>query len=339
VLDQKGRSLKRRLKLGFDNYAIRALCWKAPRLLDYAASLKLDVVLLSDPDVFERTDGRSLAELKRRADDLGLSVYAGMLSICPSSALFDRRRGTAEQQLKKTIRNASTLGSPVARCVLGNAEDRRSRRGIEARIAETVRVLRKLRGYALDHGVKIAIENHAGDMQSWELVSLIESAGSDFVGATMDSGNATWALEDPLDNLEVLGPYALCTGIRDSALWETPEGGTLQWTAMGEGAVDWRAYFKRYAEISPNTPVILETISGRPIPIPFLRDDFWDAYLNVRPREFARFLRLVKTGTARRPFKIGKGRGATLTEQRFQKSELERSVRYCRETLGLGLKT
>lgn len=30
----------------------------------------------------------------------------------------------------------------------------------------------------------------------------------DNVGATMDSGNATWTLEDPLSNLEILGPYA-----------------------------------------------------------------------------------------------------------------------------------
>ena len=328
-----------RLQLGFDNYAIRALGWKAPRLLDYAASLKLDVVLFSDPDVFETTDDRYLADLKRKADDLGLRAYVGMLSICPSSVMFDSRRGTAEQQLKQTIRIASALGSPVARCVLGMVNDRRSKGGIEARIAETVRVLRKVRSCALDHDVKVAVENHAGDMQSWELVSLIESAGRDFVGATMDSGNASWALEDPLDNLEVLGPYALSTGIRDSALWETPDGGMLQWTAMGEGAVDWKAYFRRYAELCPNTPVILETISGRPIPIPFLRDEFWDAYPKVRPREFARFLRLVRTGSARRPFKIGKGRDGMLAEQKFQKAELERSVRYCKEVLGLGLKT
>jgi hypothetical protein len=42
-----------RLKLGFDNYSIRALGWKAPRLLDYAASLGVDTVLFSDLDVYE----------------------------------------------------------------------------------------------------------------------------------------------------------------------------------------------------------------------------------------------------------------------------------------------
>ena len=79
-----------------------------------------------------------------------------------------------------------------------------------------MKVCRSVRSRAVDAGVKIAIENHAGDMQAWELVTLITEAGRDYVGATLDSGNATWTLEDPLVNLEILGPYAVATGIRDA---------------------------------------------------------------------------------------------------------------------------
>ena len=138
-----------KLKLGFDNYAIRALGWKAPRLIEYAASLGLDSILLSDPDVFESHGDAHLKELKTRAVDLGIEVQVGMLSICPGSKLFDPRRGTAEEQLKLTIRIAKTLGSPVARCVLGHVDDRKSAGGIEARIVETVKVLKQVGSYAL----------------------------------------------------------------------------------------------------------------------------------------------------------------------------------------------
>jgi 3-oxoisoapionate decarboxylase len=330
--------MKTRLKLGFDNYSVRALKWKARRLLDYAAALKVDTILLSDLDVYESLGGPYLKEIKARADDLGIEVQVGMLSICPGSKLFSNRFGTAEEQLKLTLRIARTLGSRVARCVLGHVDDRRSRGGIEARLAETVKVLKRVRRYALDSGVKVAVENHAGDMQAWELAALIDEAGRDFVGATMDSGNATWALEDPVQNLEVLGPLALTTGIRDSAVWETDEGAVLQWTAMGAGNVDWKRYFGRFARLCPNTPVQLEIISGRPIPIPFLRDDFWDAYPNARAGEFAKFLRLARRGKPRQPFNAKKGFAGGIAEQRFQKAELERSIRYCREVLGLGWK-
>jgi 3-oxoisoapionate decarboxylase len=327
-----------KLKLGFDNYSIRSLGWKAPQLLDYAASLNVDTLLLSDLDVFESHEPTYLAGLKAKAADLGLELQLGTLSICPSSVLWSDRFGSPVDHLKLTIRIAKALGSSIARCVLGKVDDRNGKGGIEARIEETVQILRKVRQYAMDCGVKIAVENHAGDMRAHELVTLIDAAGRDFVGATMDCGNATWALEDPIQNLEVLGPYALSTGIRDSALWETWDGAVLQWTAIGEGVIDFRAYFKRYAELCPGTPVQLEIISGRHIPIPYLRDDFWDVYSNVRPRDFMRFIVLAKRGWPREPFTIGAGQDPKQTEQDFQKSELERSIRYCKEVLNLGLK-
>ncbi|NDB75436.1 MAG: hypothetical protein EB141_07300, partial [Verrucomicrobia bacterium] len=40
-------------KLGFDNYALRSLGWKARQILIHAAKLKLDAVLFSDFDVYE----------------------------------------------------------------------------------------------------------------------------------------------------------------------------------------------------------------------------------------------------------------------------------------------
>lgn len=206
-------------------------------------------------------------------------------------------------------------------------------------MAETVQVLKAVRCYAIDSGVKIAVENHAGDMQAWELVTLIEDAGRDYVGATLDSGNATWAMEDPLTTLEILGPYALSTGIRDSAVWEVSDGAILQWTALGEGQVDFKTFFNRFAELCPSIPVQLETISGRPIPIPYWLDEFWEPYPRVRTREFMRFLALVKRGSPRQPFQAPPGGHAKRAGQEYQKAELERSIRYCKEMLGLGLRS
>jgi 3-oxoisoapionate decarboxylase len=258
------------LPLGFDNYALHLWNWKAPRLLDYAASLDVDVILFSDLDVYESLSDRCLRDLKRKADDLGIAIQAGSWSICPTSQFFNAKWGTAKEHLALLIRVASTLGSPVARCLLGMAADRATPGGIEARIRDTVKVCRSVRSRALDAGVRIAVENHAGDLQAWELVTLIEEAGRDYVGATMDSGNATWTLEDPLASLELLGPYAVSTGIRDSAVWETPDGAEVQWTAMGDGGVDFKAYVKRFGELCPNCPFVLEIISGMRRRFPFL---------------------------------------------------------------------
>ena len=326
------------IKLGFDNYSIRALGWKAPQLLEYAHSLKVDSLLLSDLDVYENHSDSYLKDIRARAADLGLEIQAGTGSICPSSHTFTDRFGTAEEHLRLAIRVAKVLGSPVARCYLGTSEDRKSAGGIESHIANTVRVCKSARSFALDSGVKIAVENHAGDMQAWELVTLIEEAGRDYVGATLDSGNATWTLEDPLVSLEILGPYALTTGIRDSAVWDTPEGAVVQWTAVGDGRVDFRAYVERFAALCRGVTFQLEIISGSPRAFPYLDPSFWKPYAKVRAPEFARFLALGRGGRPMEPHRFPESNRRE-AEAQFQKSELERSIRYCKEALGLGLKS
>ncbi|MDA2929393.1 TIM barrel protein [Acidobacteria bacterium AH-259-O06] len=338
VQSKTAGSERKGIKLGFDNYSIRALGWKAPLLLDYAHSVKVDTVLFSDLDVYESHSEAYLKKIKAKADDLGIEIQAGTGSICPSSQTFSDRFGTAEEHLALTIRIAKTLGSPVARCYLGNRNDRKTQGGIEIHMKNTVKVCKSVRSLVLDSGVKIAIENHAGDMQAWELVTLIEEAGTDYVGATMDSGNATWTLEDPLMNLEILGSYAVTTGIRDSMVWESADGAVVQWAAVGEGNVDFHAYVARFAQLCPNVPFQLEIISGSPRAFPYLKDDFWPPYSKVRAREFARFVALAKRGQPIEPFQVPEGKDRREAVQQFQQSELERSIKYCKGVLGLGLK-
>jgi len=329
---------RRNIKLGFDNFSIRAMGWKAPQLLDYAARLEVDTILLSDLDVYESHNDAYLKDIKKKADDLGVEIQAGAGSICPSAKSFNTKFGTAEEHLALLIRVAKTLGSRVARCYQGTADDRKLPGGLEARWKDTIRVCKAARNQAIDAGVKIAIENHAGDMQAWQLANLIEECGRDYVGATMDSGNAAWTLEDPMENLEILGPYAATTGIRDSMVWETNEGASVAWTAMGDGQVDWRKYFDRFAELCPGVSVQLEIISGAARPFPFQKDEFWKFYRDIRAKEFLGFTAMAKRGRAVEAFKVPEGKDRRLAEQEFQKAELEKSVKYCREVLGLGLR-
>lgn len=198
---------KRNIKLGFDNFALRAFKWKAPALIDYAIAQKLDSLFITDLDAFDSRDGAHLKELRARAADGGVQIHLGTWSVCPTSNTFKTNWGDADEHLALGLRMAADLGSPVLRVILGNHQDRTSAGGIEARVRDMVKVLRRHRTRARDAGVKIAVENHAGDLRASELASLVERAGKDFVGVNIDPGNAVWALEDPLDNLEILGPY------------------------------------------------------------------------------------------------------------------------------------
>ena len=165
-------------------------------------------------------------------------------------------------------------------------------------------------------------------------MQLIEAAGKDYVGANIDSGNACWTCEDPLQNLENLGPYTVTSSLRDSMVWESANGATVQWTAMGEGCIDLKKYFARFAELCPGVPVHIETISGFARELSYLKADFWKVYPKMKASDLAKFVAIAKKGHS-----IPSHRSANdKEEQDYQKGEIERSIKYCQETLGLGLK-
>ncbi|MFC7339176.1 sugar phosphate isomerase/epimerase family protein [Haloferula chungangensis] len=325
------------LALGFDHYAIRAMDWGPAALVGFAEKLEVDTLFITDLDVFESLEADALATVRRLAEEKQLRLLLGTWSICPSSVTFKNRWGTADEHLQLGIRAAKSLGSPVLRVVLGSARDRLTDGGIEARIEDTVKVLRRNKQQAVDAGVKIAVENHAGDMHSLELKSLVEAAGRDFVGVNLDAGNALWSLETPLENLENLGEYVLTTSLRDSAVWETEKGIAVQWTAMGEGMVDWKTYFARFAELCPEVAVNIETISGVSREFQVDTPEFMKAWPKGLPASYEKLRSWAKTGKPQQPAKPRPGQDKKKSDQEYQLSEIERSIAYCK-SIGLGRK-
>lgn len=324
---------QRKLRLGFDNFSVRDLKWKAPQLIDYAASLKVQILLLSDLEVYESLEPGYLKRIRTQADAAGIELHVGTGSICPTSSSYNAQRwGPAVEHARLLLRTAKALGSRVARCYLGSRRDRESDGGIYPHIEEMVKVLQAVRSEAEDAGIKYAVENHAGDMQAWELVDLIKAAGTSTVGATLDPGNAVWTLEDPMVNLEVLGPYTVTTGIRDSMVRETTTGAHAMWTNMGRGQTDWPAYVKRFQELCPTDAFVLEIISYKwGSEMPYLDPEYWTRFPRARAGEFARFVALAKRG-AEIELPAGRPEGPESAQQRF---DLEASLRYCREVLGI----
>ncbi|MCE9632237.1 MAG: sugar phosphate isomerase/epimerase [Planctomycetia bacterium] len=330
---------RRGIRLGFDNFAVRAMKWNARQLVDHADSLACDSVFITDFGPFEgKTDDRSLADLKNYAADKGVGIELGSWSICPSSKTFKKDFGSAEDHLATGLRMAQALGSRAFRVIVGNHEDRLSEGGIAARIADTVAILQAAKGRALDAGVRIAVENHAGDMRSTELKALVERAGPDFVGVNFDSGNACWTLEDPVRALETLAPYVLTTSLRDAMIWRTPEGVAVQWAAMGEGCTDLAAFFDLFERTCPGVTVHVETISGFARTFPIKDRGFWKAFPDEEPDDLAAFLALADQGHALEPFTPPPGADRGEAERAYQLGELARSIRYCRDVLGLGLR-
>src|SRR5581483_930968 len=332
------------IKLGFDSFSVRAFKWKAIQLLDYAAGLKLDTVQLSSLGDFENLEPAYLQQVKDHSARVGVSIDAGIGCICPSSTSYKKSEGEPTEYVLRGLKVAKAVGSSVMRCYMGTRDDRRTAMPIEAHMEDTIKVLRSVRSQALDTGVHIGVENHAGDMQAREVKTIIEEAGKDFVGSCLDLGNPVWVAEDPLLTLETLAPYVVTSHVRDSAVFEHPRGAAVQWVALGDGSVDLPRFVQIFRKHCAHASVQLEIITGRPPEVlPYLEADYWKAFPKTPAWEFARFLALAKSG---HPFLgsmvIGEWSDnspaleAALKEQ--QRVDLERSLEYAKKKLGLGIR-
>ena len=320
-----------KVKLGIDLFSLRAQKWTPFEALDYCAARQVQVVHFSEIRFIGSLEPEHLRKVRAKASALGLEVEIGMRSICPTSKMFDPKEGTAEEQLGRMIDAAEVVGSPIVRAVLGSGEDRVKPGPIEARIHDTAQVLKNVRAKAIDKNIKVAIENHAGDMQARELKMLVEEAGRDFVGVCLDSGNPLWTIEDPHLTLDVLHPYVLTSHVRDSAVWRVPQGAAVTWVEMGRGNVDIDRYVKKYVELCPGKAVSLESIIFGPRVLPFKEAKFWEPFRNTPAWEFERFLDIADRGKPYTDEPWEKG-----DEARREREALDESLGHLKRILGRG---
>ena len=294
-------------RLGVDLFSLRSQEMDPYQLLDYCAKFGVKTVHFSEIRFLGSLEEEHVRRVAEHAERLGIEIEIGMRSICPTSSAFDPRAGKAADQLMKVVEAATVAKCKLVRAFLGTFNDRKKgapgskKEPIESHIEKTIEVLDSVRTRVTDAGMKIAIENHAGDMQSRELRMLIEEAGPDLVGACFDSGNPCWVLEDPHVALENLAPYILTSHIRDSYLWETEEGTAVRWVRMGEGNVDIASLLQRYLELCPGKAMSLEVIVTGARMYPWRKPEFWDGYRTVRAAEFARFLAIAAKGKEQPP--------------------------------------
>jgi sugar phosphate isomerase/epimerase len=333
------------IKLGFDTYSLRAFKWKDIQLLDYAAGVRADTVQISASEDYSSLDPAHLAQVKAHADRLGLEIDAGIGCICPVSKSWKPTGKSPEETIIEGLQVAKAVGARSMRCFVGSSDDRRGDKPIEYFMEAAIKVFKSVKSRALDSGIRIALENHAGDMQARETRTVIEESGRELVGSCLDTGNPMWVMEDPQVALEILGPYVVTTHVRDSVVFEHPRGAAAQWVALGDGIIDWTAFFSLFRQVCPKALLQLEIITGRPPQVlPYYEKEWWKWFPKMPASEFARFAALAKKG---HPFMgsmvIEDSPGAKPAEylealREQQRADLTRSIEFAQKQLGLGIR-
>ena len=149
------------------------------------------------------SDEAAVKQVKEHADRLGIKLQLAFGTMCPSAKSFNPQNGTLEEQVARALRASQIFGATCMRCVLGGDPERPQ---IEMHIDNMVKAVRGMRTRIVDSGIKLAVENHGGDLQAREMKMMIEAVGPDIMGVCLDSGNPVWMLEDPHMTLEMLIP-------------------------------------------------------------------------------------------------------------------------------------
>ncbi len=288
-------------RFGLDLWSVRSQGWNAFQYVDHAVEHKLKVIQFADAHTLGSLDHEFARKVKAYADEKGVLLEMGMGTICPTSAGWRGKKEPIEPWILRHVEVARLLGSPILRCLMGGAAERRSSIPLAKHTEAMLATLRAIRSQVTDLGVKMAIENHSGDYQGRELAPIIEEAGSDWVGAVYDSGNPIWAIEDPMVALEHLAPYIVSSHLRDSYVWRTEEGVAARWVVFGEGNVGMREVLRVLLDRCPKASILLETITVRHNDLKVKQPDFWRGYEEVPASEFIRFYALAEKGEPQPP--------------------------------------
>ena len=327
-MNQSGMATTRAasVELGSVDGSVGGNSFTAVQFLDYLKSIQLTWAMISVPPAV-LADEAALKAIKAHADGLGIRLQLAHGSVCPSSRSFNAQLGTVDEQVARALKASQIFGASCMRCVLGGDPERPQ---IEMHIDNMIKAVRGMRARILDSGIKLAVENHGGDLQAPEMKMMVEAVGTDVMGVCLDAGNPVWMLEDPHFTLETLLPYALTSHVRDSAVWKVPEGIAVRWVNMGEGNVDIDGWIRTFIQAKPGMPLIFENlVSGNPRVHRIYDPKFWDNWRKMPASVFARFVTVADKGkpTPAMPRPANKTAG----QQRID--DLEVCVRYTRALL------
>jgi len=296
------------------------------QFLDYLSSIKLTWAMISLPPA-TLADEAAIKAIRAHADTLGIKLQLAFGSVCPSARGFNAQLGTLEEQVGRALRASQIFGAKCMRCVLGGDPERPQ---IDMHIDNMIKAVRGIRSRIADSGVKLAVENHGGDLQAREMKMMVEAVGTDVMGVCLDSGNPVWMLEDPHMTLETLIPYAETSHVRDSAVWKVPEGIAVRWVNMGDGNVDIDGWIQKFIKAKPGVPIIFENlVSANPRIHRIYDPKFWDNWRRMPAWELSRFLAVAEKGTPKPA--TPRPEGKTAGQQRIE--DLEVCVRYTRQLL------
>src|SRR5262249_301320 len=152
----------------------------------------------------------------------------------------------------------------------------------------------------------------------------LERLKSEHVGVCVDTGNNIALLEDPIDVVRTLAPWAYSVHLKDMAVEEYEEGFLLSEVPFGEGVLNVRAVGALLRAAAAGARVKVEMIPRDPLRVPCLTPKYWGTFEDLPGRHLAETLAWVRRNKSPQPLPRVSG---LPQEQRLALEE--KNVRQC----------
>ncbi len=203
--------------------------------LHYAHQLGVDGVSLESCFIPQCDDPGYMANIRALLDEHKLDrVYAWGH---PDG--LEGGRNTAEYQaMIKSFEQAKNIGAKVMRVVGSSLMFRHEPH--QPQLERLGAMFKTAIKVAEDYDIKLAVENHI-DFTSAEILQLLDTVDSPYLGLNFDTGNFLRLLDDPVKGMEKLARYTYATHIKDL---KVQRGAAVdEWyffssTPVGDGYVD-----------------------------------------------------------------------------------------------------
>jgi sugar phosphate isomerase/epimerase len=277
-----------------------------------------------DMSQFESHDPRYLKQVRARAEKAGL-----WLELSVPSRYLESAEAYAEM-----ARVAAALGVDRIRVALlyGRRYESFKTRDAWLEFSRKWRTqLAAIRSTVDRYPVSVGLENHK-DFTAVELAGLVRDLQSPRIGVCVDFGNNISLLEDPLETIRTLAPFAVTTHIKDMAVRPYAEGFELSEVPLGEGLVPLAEAIAAIKAARPDVRLCLEMITRDPLRVPYKTDAYWIAVDRPTAEALSRFERDVLGRAWKDPLpRISHLAPAAQIEA--EDDNVRRSVAYARGTL------
>ena len=272
-------------------------------------------------------DNDYTAKIRARAEALGMYLE-GELNLPKEES--DVARFDTE------VRAAKTAGASVVRtAMLGGRryETFDSDEAFQRFAGQSWQSLTLAEPIVRKHRVRLAIENHK-DRRVAELLDLLKRISSEYVGVCVDTGNNMALLEEPMEVVEALAPFAFSTHLKDMAVQEYEDGFLLSEVPLGDGFLDLRRMVAVLLKANPKIQFNLEMITRDPLKIPCLTPKYWATMRNLPARDLAATLEMVRHHPPKSPLPRTGGLAAE-QQLALEDNNVRASFAYARDHLDL----